>query len=82
VIWTFERGAEIVRVETRVDRSTGHYVLVSSWADGRTETQHFQDQAEFDIRIRILEAQLAADNWCLAGSPAILADGWRGPTTH
>jgi hypothetical protein len=82
VIWTFERGAEIVRVETRVDQSTGEYVLVSIWADGRTETQNFQDHAEFDVRVRILEAQLAADNWSLAGSPTIVPDGWRGPTTH
>jgi hypothetical protein len=82
VIWTFERGDEVVRVETRIDNATGEYVIVGTWAGGRSETERFQDPAQFEARILALEAQLAADNWSLVGSPNILSDGWRGPQSH
>jgi hypothetical protein len=82
VIWTFERGDEVVRVETRIDSPTGEYLIVSSWAGGQSETERFRDAERFAGRIRALEAQLAADNWSQVGGPDILSDGWRGPVSH
>ena len=81
MIWLFERGNDVVRLETRVDAS-GEYVLITTWADREPTVERFHDHAEYDARIRTLEGQLAADHWLQVGSPTILADGWRGPIPH
>lgn len=82
MIWLFERGKDVVRVETRVDKGSSEYVITTTWADGRTETESFPDHAQFTARVQALERQLSADHWTPVGSPTILADGWRGPTAH
>ena len=82
MIWMFERGDEVLRLETRVDNASGDYVLVSTWADTDTRIERFRDHAEYQARILALEGQLAADHWTQVGSPTILSDGWRGPVTN
>ena len=80
MIWLFERGAEIVRLVTRYDDASKEYSVVIEWTDGRSERESFTDLVTFDAWIVALERQLAAEHWTLrAGSPEILADGWRGP---
>ncbi len=82
MIWTFERGDEIVRLETRVDNDTREYVVVITWADRPPQTERYADVALYNVRILALEAQLAADHWSLVGNPQILPHGWRGPMTN
>lgn len=82
MIWLFERGAEVVRIETRVDRATGDYVLVSTWTAGDPKIERFRDQAAYQSRIAALEARLASEHWIQVGSPTILPDGWRGPIAN
>ena len=76
MIWLFERGREVLRLETRFDAAGDEYVLVVVWSD-RVETERFIDSAAFDSRLRALEQQLAAEQWVQVGSPTIVADGWR-----
>jgi heme-degrading monooxygenase HmoA len=82
MIWFFERGQEVVRVETRVDNSTREYVLVIWWADRAAETERFQTREAFDTRIKQLEERLMTENYAQARRPTILAEGWRGPVSH
>lgn len=80
MVWLFERGAEVVRLATRYDEAAKEYTLAVEWTDGRSEKEAFTDLEAFHSRILSLERQLAAEHWTLrAGSPQILADGWRGP---
>jgi len=82
MLWFFERGAEVVRVETRVDNNTQEYVLVILWGDRAPETERFQTLEAFDTRVRELDKQLATENYAGVGGPMILPEGWRGPTSH
>ncbi|MEO8077098.1 MAG: hypothetical protein ABI818_12260 [Acidobacteriota bacterium] len=82
MIWRFERGDEVVRVETRVDNSSGEYVVEVTWAGRQAETERFLDNAAFRTRILELESQLAGEHWAQVGGPEVLWDGWRGPVTN
>jgi hypothetical protein len=82
MIWRFERGDEVVRVETRVDNTSGEYVVEIAWAGRPPETERFQDNPAFRARILELESQLAVDHWTQVGGPTLSWDGWRGPVTH
>ena len=82
MIWSFERGDEVIRLETRIDNGQGDYILVIEWAERPPETERFTDYGAYHARLLALESQLAADNWTQIGSPKILADGWRGPIDH
>jgi hypothetical protein len=82
MIWSFERGDAVIRLETRVDTREGDYILVIGWAERPPETERFADYDTYHARLLALEAQLTADNWTLIGGPRILADGWRGPIPH
>ena len=79
MIWLFERGDEIVRLETRVDNATGEYVAVIAWAESPPVTERFRGYEAFHGRMLELEGQLAADHWTQIGPPTIKLDGWRGP---
>src|SRR5437867_11975936 len=82
MIWSFERGDEVIRLETRIDNSKGDYILVIEWAERPPETERFTHYEAYHARLRGLEAQLAADHWALIGGRKLLADGGRGPTPH
>jgi hypothetical protein len=82
MIWLFERGDEVLRLETRVDNGSGEYVLVSTWSDSAPRIERFQDYEAYHTRLLALEGQLAADHWTQVGSPTILSDGWRGPLSN
>jgi hypothetical protein len=82
MIWLFERGDEVLRIETRVDNATGEYVLVSMWSESAPLVERFTAHAEYEARILALESQLASDHWIQVGSPTILSNGWRGPVTN
>jgi hypothetical protein len=79
MIWLFERGNAIVRLETRFDKASDEYLVVIGWADRPSETERFRDFEQFHTRILALEHQLQADHWTQIGGPTIIPDGWRGP---
>lgn len=79
MIWLFERGNEVVRLETRFDKASAEYVVVIGWTDRPSETERFLDFAPFHARILGLEQKLHADHWTQIGGPTIIPDGWRGP---
>jgi hypothetical protein len=79
MIWLFERGDEVLRIETRVDNASGEYVLVSTWSDSAPRIERFRNHAEYEARLLALEGHLGAEHWTQVGSPTILSDGWRGP---
>jgi hypothetical protein len=69
MIWTFERGDEVLRLETRIDNATREFLIVSTWAERPPEIERFQDPAEYHVRVRTLEVQLTANRWSQIGSP-------------
>ena len=79
MIWFFQRGGQVVQVETRVDAGTQDYELVIRWPDRPAETERFQTLEAFDTRIKELDQRLMTENYAQAGGPTLLAEGWRGP---
>jgi len=77
MIWLFERGREVLRLETRFDSASDEYVLVVVWSDNRIETERFADPAMFDFRLRTLEQELDSEQWVQVGAPTILSEGWK-----
>lgn len=77
MIWLFERGDRVVRLETRYDTETREYVLEVAWSDGLSKTERFTDCAAFGKRALELEKQLETEHWKQAGAPrAIVGDWW------
>jgi hypothetical protein len=76
VVWFFQRDQERIRVETRFDQKTNHYVMAVRWANGAREIERFATADTFRDRLEALERQLKADRWTPRG-PAVLRDGWR-----
>jgi hypothetical protein len=77
MIWLFERGDDVTRVETRFDSDSGEYVAEIAWADGQTQTERFRDYATFHARVITLEQQLATEQWALKGPPTMISDAWK-----
>ena len=82
MLWFFERGAEVTRLETRVDNNTNEYVLIIEPPDKPRREERYPTKEAFEARLVVLEQELAADNWKQRGDPHILPDGWRGPMTN
>jgi hypothetical protein len=82
MIWSFARGDEAIRLETRFDNQTREYVLEITWADRSPTIETFKSLAQFRARVVLVEDQLSAEHWVQVGGPEILPHGWRGPTSH
>ena len=82
MIWRFERGDEVLRLETRIDSDTQAFVLVITWTDRPEVTERYWNVAAYEARLRALENELAHEHWCQVGSPVLLHDGWKGPIPH
>ena len=76
MIWLFERDVHAIRIETRFDRASGEYVLVTEERNGARKTERFRDAAAFRLRLEALEEQLESNHWTRTG-PFLLRDGWR-----
>ena len=75
MIWFFERGSEVLRVETRVDANTGEYVAVLHQADNSETTRRFKDAESFGAYLRTVEQRLAEEHWEARG-PQVQRGGW------
>jgi hypothetical protein len=76
MIWIYERGQEALRIETRVDTTTGDFVAVVVWADGQKQEERFRTETAFRTRLLALERQLADEHWTQIGGPTVLEEGW------
>ena len=77
MIWMYERGAEILRIETRYDQASAAFELIWHRPDGTHTVEQFSSEAAFRIRLEAVELVLKSDRWTTAGPPEILRDGWR-----
>jgi hypothetical protein len=77
MIWLYERGAEILKIETRFERTTSNYELVWHRPDGTHTVEQFANEAAFRVRLEAVEAALTTEEWSRYGPPQILKEGWR-----
>jgi len=77
MVWLYERGAEVLRIETRFDNAANEFELVWHRPDGSSESERFLTEAQFRARLESVEAALESEHWNMNGGPQILAGGWR-----
>ena len=77
MIWTFKRGQESLRLDTRYNNKTTEYVLIIHHPDGSHQTEWFNDRATFQARLDLLDRRLRRENWQYVGAPVLLRHGWR-----
>lgn len=76
MIWFFQRDADVLRVETRVDNSTGEYVAILRQPDGSEQVERFGDLVAFRRYLLDTERRLEAERWERSGGPEFLREGW------
>lgn len=80
MIWLYERGPDVMRIETRFDQASSEFELIWHRPDGTSESERFATEATFRARLQSVESALNTDHWNLSGAPQILASGWKsGP---
>ena len=76
MLWFFDRGTEVLEVETRYDNDTSEYVLEVRAPAAALVTERFTSAATFQTRLVQIENGLGGQRWRRSGPPAILPDGW------
>jgi hypothetical protein len=77
MIWMYERGAEVLRIETRFDAAASQFELIWHRPDGTTQVEKFSNETAFRARLESVEAALKTEHWNQAGPPKILREGWK-----
>lgn len=80
MIWLYERGPEVLRIETRFDQASNEFELIWHRPDGSSESERFTTEATFRARLESIEAALQSDHWNINGAPQILTAGWKDAT--
>jgi hypothetical protein len=78
MIWMYERGAEVLRIETRFDAAASLFELIWHRPDGTNQVEKFSTESAYRVRLESVEEKLRTERWQQAGSPQILRDGWKG----
>ena len=76
MVWFFERGEQVLELETRYDNETSEYVLELRGLAAAAQTERFADAVAFRTRLVALERSLEGQRWRQDGPPIILPDGW------
>jgi len=76
MLWFFDRGAEVLEIETRYDNETSEYVLEVRAPDAPPKSERFRDAAAFQKRLIEIEDGLGGQRWRRSGPPLVLPDGW------
>jgi hypothetical protein len=76
MLWIYQRGAELLRVETRFDNDTNKYVLIVYREDGTEREERFENPKAFHSRLLTLQTQLDRERWESDGV-RLLRDGWK-----
>lgn len=80
MIWLFERGPDVLRIETRFNQASSEFELVWHRHDGTSQSERFTTEASFRARLETIESGLKSEHWNISGSPQILSAGWKdGP---
>ena len=77
MIWLYERGEELLRIETRFDNATSQFELIWHRPDGSKEAERFATEGAFRTRLASIEAALKTDHWNINGAPQVLSNGWK-----
>lgn len=78
MIWLYERGGEVLSIETRFDDVSSEFELIWNQPDGTRTMERFPSEDLFRSRLAEVEASLRSAEWNSApGSPQIMRDGWR-----
>ena len=77
MIWLYERGPEVLRIETRFDNASNEFELIWHRPDGSTDRERFATEVAFRSRLKSVEAALKTEHWNSNGSPQILPAGWK-----
>jgi hypothetical protein len=81
VIWFFQRAGSAMRVVTRFDQIAGEYVVEVEWSDRDTTVERYAEYEAFNQRVQRLHTELLEGRWLQHGTPTLIRDGWRGPTS-
>ena len=65
MLWFFERGAELLRIETTHDRINGVFVLRAHRPDGTEHVEQFASDVACRQRLAVLERELRTEQWVL-----------------
>jgi hypothetical protein len=76
MLWFFDRGAEVLEIETRYDNDTSEYVLEMRAPIDAPTTERFTDAVTFQSRLLEIEQGLSGQRWRRSGPPVMLPDGW------
>jgi hypothetical protein len=76
MLWFFDRGAEVLEIETRYDNDTSEYVLEVRAPIYAPTTERFTDAVTFQSRLLEIEQGLSGQRWRRSGPPVMLPDGW------
>lgn len=82
MIWFFHRAGAEMRVVTRFDQTSGEYVVEVEWPGRDKVLERYTDYDAFNQRVQRLHMELIESRWTQHGTPAIITDGWRGPTSR
>jgi hypothetical protein len=63
VVWSFARGAQILRYEVTREGAFGYYRLVVTYPDGSQSVEQIHEPSELTERTEALMNQLRAEGW-------------------
>ena len=72
MVWFFEKDADELQLETRLDKLTGVYTVIRRQSDGKTSSNHVLGEEPCRRYLRGVEAGLAGDGWRPSRPPIIL----------
>ena len=65
MLWFFERGAELMRIETTHDRISGVFLLRPQRPHGTEQVEQFASDMACRQWLESLERELRVENWIL-----------------
>jgi len=68
MIWLYERGPDVLRIETRFDQAASEFELIWHRPDGTRESERFTTEATFRARLETIESALRSDDWNITGA--------------
>ena len=66
MLWTFQRGSEVLHYEIRHAEDGSGFELVFHQPDGRQTCEQFPDSSALNQRVIELQKSLLADGWFVA----------------
>ena len=79
-VWFFERGDEVLELETHYDDKAAECILELRGPNLAPITERFTDRAEFRTRLLAIERDLTSQRWRQTRRPVVLPNGWRHHT--